>query len=693
MANWWQETPIRLVQTNLREIDARRDPKEIVREVRAFGANAILFSVGGIVSFYPSQLEYQTIVPYLRGDGTLAHAPLHRNGADSAEPIADFVGAALEEAHSLGLRFVARLDLSKCHKHVYESHPEWFFRRLDGQPQVYNGLYSTCVNGGYYRQYSFEIVGEILDRYDVDGVFFNMFGYKSYDYSGNYHGLCQCDNCQRRYREMYGRALPQAEDFSDPAYLDYVRFTEVTTDELTQAIADSIHRKPNTALVNYQVRLADVVRSESNSAVDRPLPMWQFSGSDNVKRVRGTYPQKPSSNAAVYFVDIPYRFTSVSPHLTELRLAQDLAHGGDVDLYVLGTLQQQDRSALEPARQIFQFAAKHQDAYKGFSSLANVCLLYPAHTYPYGKSSQAAYRGMFRVLSEGHILFDSAHDFILGSDGAEQFLERYKLLILPGAACLSDRQLAAIDGFVSQGGRLLATGETALYDGQGRPREEYGLASLGVDRVETIRPDMRSAYFRVHDVQAMGQLDSELIFLDGPYLFTTLKQDATTSLTLVPPSTYGPPEKCFIDKVESERPGIVWHAHGEGQTAYFPWNVDALYYRHSSPGHKDVILSAVSNLQPERQLITDAGPQVEVALFSQGNDRFVVNLVNLSGHHGTAFFAPVPMHEIEIRVLLPRPVQAARSLKLDRALTTRRKEEYVCLTLDKLELFDTIQLW
>ena len=33
MVKWWQEKPIRLVQTNLREIDTRRDPRQIVREV------------------------------------------------------------------------------------------------------------------------------------------------------------------------------------------------------------------------------------------------------------------------------------------------------------------------------------------------------------------------------------------------------------------------------------------------------------------------------------------------------------------------------------------------------------------------------------------------------------------------------------------------------------------------------------
>lgn len=68
MANWWYEKPMRLVQTNLRQIDIKRNPREIVREVKDFGANAILFSVGGIVSFYPSELEFQTPIPDLKGD-------------------------------------------------------------------------------------------------------------------------------------------------------------------------------------------------------------------------------------------------------------------------------------------------------------------------------------------------------------------------------------------------------------------------------------------------------------------------------------------------------------------------------------------------------------------------------------------------------------------------------------------------
>ncbi|MFN2272866.1 MAG: alpha-amylase family protein [Anaerolineae bacterium] len=689
MANWWQEKPIRLVQTNLREIDARRDPREIVREAKDFGANAILFSVGGIVSFYPSSLEYQTLSPYIAGQDFVAQ---------------DFVGQGLDEAKKLGLRFIARLDLSKAHRHVYEAHPEWFFRRWDGKPQIYNGLYSTCVNGGYYQKVGFEIMQEVRDRYDVDAFFFNMFGYHSTDYSGNDHGLCQCENCQRRFREMFDRLLPQKEDWSDPAYLDYIEFKRLTADDLTRRVADFIHQQPNVALVNYQVQFADVVRSESNSAVDRPLPMWQLSGSDNVKRVRGTYPGKPSANTAVYFVDIPYRFASVSPHQTALRLAQDLCHGGDIDLYVLGTLDQEDKMALPAAREIYQFARAHEAALHGWRSLAKTLLLYPQRSFDYGKSSAAAYRGMFRLLSENHILFDSAHDFILDQQDADAFLAKVELLVLPGAACLSDAQLAAIDRFVENGGRVLATGETALYTELGRPRDRYGLDCLGAGKVRFRRDDMRSAYFRVHNTNAVHNVDAVhdrdamgplagtgLLFLDERYLYTVLKEGATTSLTLVPPCTYGPPEKCFIDKIESDPPGVIGFAHGAGRSAYLPWMIDSLYYRHSAPGHERLLASLLRDLLPDRQIETDANPQVEFALFSHSKG-FTLNLVNTSGHHGTAFFPPVTMHDVQVKIRLPATASSAFSLKLQQPLDLVPEGEHIHLTLPRLELFDLIEI-
>ena len=59
---WWL-TPHRIIQTNLREIDATMDTDQYVREVQEFGANVVLFNVGGIVANYPT--ERKSLLPML----------------------------------------------------------------------------------------------------------------------------------------------------------------------------------------------------------------------------------------------------------------------------------------------------------------------------------------------------------------------------------------------------------------------------------------------------------------------------------------------------------------------------------------------------------------------------------------------------------------------------------------------------
>jgi uncharacterized lipoprotein YddW (UPF0748 family) len=88
----------------------------------------------------------------------------------------DTFGDVLRLAHARGLRVIGRFDFSKAHKDAYDADPEWFSRKSTGERAIYNDLYLTCVNGGWYHEKADEILREALDRYDVDGLFFNMFG-------------------------------------------------------------------------------------------------------------------------------------------------------------------------------------------------------------------------------------------------------------------------------------------------------------------------------------------------------------------------------------------------------------------------------------------------------------------------------------------------------------------------------------
>ena len=60
-----------------------------------------------------------------------------------------------------------------------------------GRPRGKNGLYYTCVNSPYYREYLPAIVREIAERYPVDG-------FLGHNWQGN-REICYCTNCEKRY--------------------------------------------------------------------------------------------------------------------------------------------------------------------------------------------------------------------------------------------------------------------------------------------------------------------------------------------------------------------------------------------------------------------------------------------------------------------------------------------------------------
>jgi hypothetical protein len=65
---WWNRTPIRLIQTNLREIDAQMDVDAFVKSIEEASANVVLINVGGIVANYPTRLPLHYKNTFMKGD-------------------------------------------------------------------------------------------------------------------------------------------------------------------------------------------------------------------------------------------------------------------------------------------------------------------------------------------------------------------------------------------------------------------------------------------------------------------------------------------------------------------------------------------------------------------------------------------------------------------------------------------------
>jgi hypothetical protein len=379
---WWMVEPIRWLQTNLRETNAALNPRQFIAGVASFNANVLMMSAGGITALYPSNVQYHYVSPYMpKGQDTF--------------------GEVLREAHAHKIRVVSRWDFSKTHKDVFDAHPDWFFKMADGQPATYNGLYLACINGGWYRQKSIEILSEALDRYDVDGCFFNFFSNPTTDYSEHQLGLCHCDNCQRLYHERFHRDVPEAPD------ADYHAFLHDAGVSMSLAIRTVVKTKrPQAALLGTSVEIGDIAYGEANTAVRRPLPLWPYSAGDSSNQWRNSYPDKGVVCQGMSFIDFPWRFAVVPQPEIRTRIWQEVANGGAAAFNLHGTIaDQQDRTAIDVAIPAYGWLKQHQEYFVGQTSEARVFLLAPRSGGIGFQISSDAYRGFYRFLTEQHIPF------------------------------------------------------------------------------------------------------------------------------------------------------------------------------------------------------------------------------------------------------------------------------------------------
>ena len=57
--------------------------------------------------------------------------------------------------------------------------------------------------------------------------------------------------------------------------------------------------------------------------------------------------------------------------------------------------------------------------------------------------------------------------------------------------------------------------------------------------------------------------ETDLLYLDGLYVYAEYAPEAEQRLKLIPPHRFGPPERCYYDIV-TEQPGFVIHLFGQG---------------------------------------------------------------------------------------------------------------------------------
>lgn len=613
---WWLDNQIRMIQNNIRDIDAGMDLDYEIQMLKYFGANVLQIGCGGISAFSDTKLAVQKKSPQLKDD---------------------MFGKLLEKCHENGIRVIARFDVSKTHDSFLQEHPDWFSRSLKGEVIRYHDTLATCVNGPYQQKETLNIIEDIIKHYPVDGIFFNMFGYQTFDYGGNYVGICQCENCKRRFKEIYHMDLPTEEDEEDPVFQAYKEFKTFTVAELLNSIADRVHSiRDDIAVSTYADEHVDIIRMESNSAVDRPLPFWIYQSSENVEPVLTTFQDKAASNVAINAVDLPYRFMGVSKYLNEIRLFENMANGGALDWCIIGSFEDYpDRENYETTRAIFQFQKKYEEYYRSLKPQARILMIQPRAFYqPPFHQVHEEYRGIYKMLKESHYQFVN----VIASNAGllADRLDEYDVIIIPDISDISDEMFKE---------KLKETQAVVIATGMSFERDKTYLEEVFGVLLKRNLP-VRGSYMLTEPKEVFHDFEErDWVYVDKRYMEAEAKDGVEKLLPYITDASFGPPERCFGHMV-TDIPSVTVK---DKRRIYFPWMPGALYYSQGYEDFKKIFFDVLLKYGKIQEAITVAAPPSVEVLFSKvGEKAYLLHLLNLSGFNGMTVDAPLPIRNIEI---------------------------------------------
>ena len=671
MARWWQGFDWRFIQTNLREIDmADINADQYVRDMQAFGATIAMINTSGIIASYPTKLPYHYQSQYLTGDS---------------------LKTIIGKCHTAGIKVFARTDFSKIRHPVYEAHPDWAYRSIQGQIVEYVGNVHVCLNSDYQQKYALEILRETLEELDVDGIFFNMGGYITRDYSNVYHGICQCDNCRRLFRDKTHLKLPTVEDPNDSVYQAYMVFKSETSNACNQRVYEFIKSLRPDILINHDIRTesSGFIRQESATALDRSLPHWPYSGSEDTKWVRGSFPEYISSNTTVDFIDFPIRHVAVSPYQQALRLYQNLANGGSVDYYLIGRLDNHaDQSGYAGIKKVFAFHQAHRELYHDLQADCRTVVLTGEHWGGRGSGDMNEFFGLYRALTESHQLFDVMFLNRLKTVG----LAKYKTIILPDLEVIDDETAALLDAAVASGKTLISTGNSGYCNKGNVERMENALACMRFAQ-KTIARDIRGAYLTIDDRSWIQHLShTRLVAIDGDYLYSTYAPETEQWLKLLPPQPFGPPERCYPVWAAVDYPGIAGARFGSGKAYVLPWYPGRFFYRQGYENTMDFLVDFFEKIIGMQPVGGDIPPTVEATVLHRPGESFrLFHLVNNNGHFSTTFYPPSTIPDISCRLGLDVPqVRSVKSLTSGQPLAFTWTDGELAFTVDRLGAFEAI---
>jgi hypothetical protein len=539
-------------------------PERAIEVAKELNADALRYPSASYYAYFPTKTKYQ-VHPELTGD------PFKRT---------------VELCRDAGLKVVAYVPLNHPFMEVTSKDPNfqnWVKRTKDGTPMTtehygYVKYYEGCLNSPVRNEIR-ELVREVLVNYPVDVMYFD----------GPYMGMqmarrfCYCEYCQAAYKKARGKAIPD-QNANAPSE-DEIEFTQWMANDVVIGFLREIREMirttrdvptlyNDTSLLsrrewrNKAIPVVDGFMFEAAETPEQKLFNLQLGRSTG--KVIWTYVGTHTQYNREHLKNERVRgWFSYPVESAELLLDGATAVAGGAGLVYWGLSRffymPNKPLAYESGRhvkEVFDFAAKHDALLRTLEPRPVAGIAVGSQTIDWyegrkfvGKAYENHYHGAYQLLKDCGL---DAEPFLDYSISAER-LAKYKFVILPNTACLSDAQCAAITSYVNNGGWLFASAQTSVADEFGRMRKNFGLAETFGVSFESAEPvEIPDLYWKLPD----GEL---------------IPQDPQTMIVKAAPGTMVVATTWDVGHRKDLGPSAVMRRVGKGRCYYFNGSYEAIY--------------------------------------------------------------------------------------------------------------------
>ena len=593
----------------------------------------------------------------------------HPSKANEIHPHLDFdlLGAQIQAAHEIGVKtpvyLSAGLDEKMAHRH-----PEWLVRNLDesttwAKDFTEPGYHKMCMSSPYL-DYLVKQIEEVCKNYDADGIFLDIAGVQP----------CYCQNCIAE-REELGLNPYDENDVLKHAETVYKRYAEKT-----RAAVDKY--KPNLPLFHNGGHIRqgrrDLVNYNTHLELESlPTGGWGYDhfpfsarycqglGVDYLGMTGKFHGSWGEFGGFKHPNALRFEVALAAANGAKCSVGDQLSPSGEMDMVtydLIGSAYselEEKEEWLDNVESVADIAIISPEAYVGDLSTGQMTKVDDSGS------------GVCRIMLEGKYLFDVI-DF-------ESDLSKYKVIILPDVIRADTDFAKRLREFCDCGGKVLATGKSALYENS----NEFCL-NLGAEWIKEnpYKPDYFRPLEKIKDMGDTGYImygngekirciGNELGIRENPYFNRTRAHFCSHQHT---------PNSC-----EYGGTGMT-----EGKDGiYIAWNIFADYAQSGELHLKQMAIFALDRLLDTAKTLKTNLPAQGIVTLMKQNDRLICHLLYASpvkrGNGIEVIEDIVPIYNVELAIKTDKKINKVYLAPQKEDIDFTYENGYISVKLDKIE--------